>query len=198
MRTIPYPPVALTDRIELVGAPSWTSPKEVRAMIVMIEEVAPGAGILEIGCNEGETTREFAAAFPRVLVHAVDWLGEPTMVHDQRHEQPIPAKMGWRAFGCPNVRFHDRSAGDALLPPDDVRAVFIDGDHSYPGVKRDTELVLDRFAKLRQNWIIFWHDANPDAPHWIGVRRFLEELGAEWPVAMIDGTRLAVLGQRFI
>ena len=49
--------------------------------------------------------------------------------------------------------------------------VFIDGDHSRDGVRKDTE-----FAKkiLHKDGIICWHDANPKRKY-LDVRLFLEE-----------------------
>ncbi|MBN1452610.1 MAG: class I SAM-dependent methyltransferase [Anaerolineales bacterium] len=49
--------------------------------------------------------------------------------------------------------------------------VFIDGDHSYRGVSKDTELAKKLIAPFG---VICWHDANPKEKY-LDVRRFLEQ-----------------------
>lgn len=81
-----------------------------------------------------------------------------------------------------------RAAGRWMLPID---MIFIDGDHSYEGVKRDWEL----FAPfVKQFGIVVFHDTiwdlKPDSPYSradMGVPAFVEELRVQgYPVTTFD------------
>ncbi len=59
-------------------------------------------------------------------------------------------------------------------PKDEFEMVFIDGDHSYDGVKNDTELALKMNPK-----VIVWHDYGSEP----GVNDYINELkGAGWQI----------------
>lgn len=65
-----------------------------------------------------------------------------------------------------------------LLGDNKLDFLFIDGDHSYEGVKRDFELYS---PLVREGGIIAFHDI---APHWdypeVGVTRFWDEIKGEF------------------
>lgn len=72
-----------------------------------------------------------------------------------------------------------------------IDMIFIDGDHSYEGVKRDWELFVPH---VREFGVVIFHDTlwdiRPD-PRWqrndMGVPKFMEELRQEgYPLITID------------
>jgi predicted O-methyltransferase YrrM len=64
--------------------------------------------------------------------------------------------------------------------------IFIDGDHSYEGVKNDTEKALEM---LKPGGLIVWHDYAAKSP---GVLEYLSEFSQERPLFHLRKTCLAV------
>lgn len=72
-----------------------------------------------------------------------------------------------------------------------VDLVFIDADHSYDGVKADTEKA---FELLRPGGMIVWDDYRWLECHWecVGVTIYLNELQRKRSIFSIAGTRFAI------
>lgn len=183
--------------LPLVGQPGWTPAHEVKYLCWLARQV-PG-DILEIGCNNGQTTLELATACPDKTIYACDWTGEPTMDLAQRGEQPPPERLCELARHLPHVRVFNSPSADLAYERLDLGLIFIDGDHSYDGVRLDTEKALRYFAAHpageRGTRYILWHDCYPEAPHWCGVWRYLGGLVAStgWALRRVQGTWLARL-----
>ena len=66
---------------------------------------------------------------------------------------------------------------------------FVDGDHTYNGVKADTQML---FRVMNERHIIVWHDYHLEGgPAFIGVRDYLHDMiGVRF--RHISGTTLAV------
>ncbi|MFY3740381.1 MAG: GT2 family glycosyltransferase/cephalosporin hydroxylase [Candidatus Nitrosomirales archaeon] len=75
--------------------------------------------------------------------------------------------------------------------------LFIDGDHSYDGVKRDFEMYSSLAA---EGCIIAFHDINPGPKEEVGdVPRFWNEIKRKYPhLEIVDGTRSAGIGLLFL
>jgi hypothetical protein len=119
----------------------------------------------------------------------------------QRHEQPRAADIGKLVKDMPNVRVFDCQSGKLLrklINGDEVIKVpigfvFIDGNHSYDGVKADTELAME-YLCAHDGGTVVWHDVYDDGPAWIGVKHYLEEeIAPHHPIRRIQGTWLATL-----
>lgn len=197
LRITPFPNEAL--KIRLSATTGWTAPHEVQCLIHYASAIG-GGDILEVGCNEGEVTRELALAFPDRKVIGVDWThGESTMAPEQRGERPAIGRAGARAKSLANVRIIDCPSTSLSVEEhglQTVRVVFIDGDHTFDGVKADSEKWIAHFEKQGAPWCILWHDAQEDAPPWVGVCRYLTRLARDkFPLSLsrIEGTRVAVL-----
>lgn len=117
----------------------WTLPHEIQCLLHLASKFQ--GDILELGCNEGTTTRELAAAFPARTIWACDWKGASrTMCKDQRHECP-GERIGVLVRHLPNVNILECQSSAlenvALSKLAKVRFIFIDGDHSHHGVRAD-------------------------------------------------------------
>lgn len=152
----------------------------------------PG-NILEIGCNNGQTTREMALAGGDRTVYAVDWTGPSTMCTSQRHEQIAPPRLAEQARDLPNVVVLDQNSRTMDWSQFElVTMVFIDGDHSYQGVRIDTENAV-AYLQSRRGGLIVWHDVCETHPTWVGVLKYLQEFSAKvGQVARLRGTWLAI------
>jgi precorrin-6B methylase 2 len=176
MNSIPYPDYARAVKLSNPQHP-FTPAHDVKVVIGEFAEHTDGGNILEIGCNLGWTTRELALAFPNSIVYAVDWppAGQSMSAH-QRGEAPSWEKSCEAARALPNVL--PIIADSRKLTPGmfrEVTRVFIDGDHSYEGVKRDTALAMRMMAEYEDaRWVVTWHDCYEKAPDWVGVRKYLE------------------------
>lgn len=190
--TVPFPAAALTRPLS-IDISRWTPPHETQLLVHLAGTVA--GNILEIGCNNALTTREFALAYPDRQVFGIDYVEEVnTMVPEQQYERPVQEFGKW-AHDLPNVTLrlqNSRTLDYAALP--DIGVIFIDGDHSYEGVKADTELAL-AYAFARKNpTLVMWHDYNADHPAWVQVKAYLDaEVATKYALRHYDTTWTAAL-----
>lgn len=148
---------------------SYTPQRDVIRLFNAIELHSKG-DILEIGCNKGVTTAKIATHFPERHVYGIDY-HELELAAEQQGEVPEQCDIGYYASQHSNVTVENVKSKDFKIPKT-VDAIFIDGDHSYEGVKADTEMALKHLKK----GVVMWHDAYKDCPDWCGVYRFLQEL----------------------
>ncbi|MCX7712683.1 MAG: class I SAM-dependent methyltransferase [Chthoniobacterales bacterium] len=122
--------------------------------------------ILEIGTSFGETALTFALNSPEnCVVYTIDiqnTLSNPTIGRKFRNKN-IEKKIKFYSMDIERVF--------SILPPKSVDIIFIDGDHSYEGVKKDTEYSL---SLIKDNGIIIWHDCC--VMFLDGVVKYLDEL----------------------
>jgi hypothetical protein len=196
MKVVLYPKEADSVVLDLSIVP-WTSAKELRYLCLLAKQVS--GDILEIGCNEGLTTRELAIANKDRCVYGVDFTGpDDTMCQDQKFEKPTKEGIGKHAIGLANVKILDCKSCDVLpLISTAIGLVFIDADHTYAGTKTDSEVAMALIAKNPNGGIITWHDCMDGAASWVGVKAFLEkEIEPNYPVVSIEGTWIAMLDLR--
>jgi hypothetical protein len=206
MKTIPYPAPAREIVLDYHG-PRWTCAYEVQLLCWLAQQTK--GGILEIGCNEGRTTRELALANPHRFVMGVDYTGcDDTLCPEQKREKPHATAVGRHANMLANVQVFDTKSAELprVLPnirdnQPPIGFIFIDGDHSYRGVKADTLLALDiiagNIAEGAGGGIIAWHDCYDHAPGWVGVKSYLDkEIAPKFGGERVEGTWLAILDLR--
>ena len=133
--------------------------------------------IVEIGCNAGDTTVLYGTNFPNRQVFAIDWCPDDrstTMVRAQRGEQTKDIAI--KARHCPNVQVintNSRTFDYNTLP--DVTFFFIDGDHSYEGVKADTTAAI-AYLQSHSGGYILLHDYRGDNKYpWMGVYSYVQK-----------------------
>lgn len=174
--------------------PRLTSAREVKFLCWLAQGTE--GNVVEIGCNKGLTTRDLALTNPTKFVYAVDYFVR-RQDHDwQICERPSAEELCVYARHLRNVVvLHADSAQlnyEALV---DVDLIFIDGDHTFEGVRADTECAL-RFLSERGHGTVVWHDYYETGPDWVGVKRYVDSLDLE--IVRVDGTWIALtrLGKR--
>ena len=79
-----------------------------------------------------------------------------------------------------------------IIQTQKIDFLFIDGDHSYEGVKKDFELY---FPLVAENGIIAFHDINEVLWNKIGVQRFWKKIKSKYPTfEIIDKSKNDGLG----
>lgn len=181
MKTLRYPKeydsIALSDRI------GFTAANEIKILIGLARQTQ--GDIVEIGCSSGLTTRNLAHAFPEWTIHAVDWTENAHLNEMQTSEKPmVVAEV---ARDLKNVKTYDIDSHQFVYPPN-IGFVFIDGDHSYQGVKGDTEIAVAYGQK--QSLMIVWHDVN--SVYYPCVTQYLDEINnSHYEIFAIESTMLA-------
>jgi len=156
----------------------------------LVEYLKP-ATLFEIGTNRGRTTRLLAErSGPQARVYTLELPPQrmldarcfpearPELIGEKFRHQPIASKIV-QLYG--DSRTFDFSPYDGAID-----FAFIDGDHTYEGVKRDTENVL---RMVPPGGVIIWDDYHPESS--IGVTQYLHQLSRRLPVCWIRDTRLA-------
>lgn len=124
--------------------------------------IAPRSEIIEIGVFKGEFAEQMAMLNPKQL-HLVDiWENAPINSGDMdgNNVETIPNAQTLHTLVCNKFRFNSnikihRMRSDEflkLMKPRSVDVVYIDGDHSYEGVKSDLEHSLPIIRKY--GWIM--------------------------------------------
>lgn len=139
--------------------------------------------IFEFGTYRGQTTCGLASVCPDAQVYTLNLPPE----EDPRYAPYIgkfiaesPNKNRIEQIYCDSTKF------DISPYAGTMDYIFIDGDHSYEGVKNDTEKAL---GMLKPGGIIVWHDYASKSP---GVLQYLAELSAERSIFHIKKTCLAL------
>lgn len=161
---------------------------DVSALLYIAERTT--GTIVELGCNRGVTTKVIALRFPQRRICAVDWTDNPDTNSDTlNRERPII--ICERCVSLSNVKRMNISTREFEYP-EDTGFIFIDADHTYVGVKTDTERALE-LRKRKEGLIIAWHDYA--AQCYDQVTLYLDELvELGMPIRHVKNTMVAVLG----
>lgn len=180
---IPYEKSPL---VEIQSVPHGRISDEDAKLLLYLSRMANG-NIVEIGCHRGETTKMLAEYNPGKHVYGVGWSGPPTMEPEQMDEYIDPGEIGVYARHLPNVGIYDDISWEFKFPPF-IGMVFVDGDHSFRGVVKDTAHILGRL----KDCIVVYHDYGPGSAEWIGVNDVLNGiLSKAFKVNHITGTNCA-------
>jgi len=164
------------DKTQWNGAPVHTSQMtfELSTLVNAYRGLAPQR-VVEIGSEHGGTLHYWLTeATPGATVVSID-LYTPEVV-------PVHPEKRWRSWCPEDVELHclwGNSQTEAMrdqltdIVPE-IDFLFIDGDHTYPGVKRDFELYG---PLVRKGGLIAFHDLiTPEfSPH-IGVGQLWREI----------------------
>jgi len=191
-RRLTLPPLLLSDlfgdfdeqpvTLRRIPRGSWSTPTQDIVMLLKLALCSKPKRILEIGSFRGYSALHLAQnSESDAMIVTVDRYPE----HGEAYR------------GAPEACRIERRVGEsapALFSQDAPASydlIFIDADHTYEGVRRDTGLALPLVAPAGY---IAWHDyANWGYFNgYNGVPEYLRELSASLPVAHVLGSDLAI------
>lgn len=148
--------------------------------------VAPSATAVEIGRFKGGSTFLLAAALPpTATLYSYDLhLELPPGLTGEAIDLMLEQALGRYRLDA-KVRLLVADSRAVAVPEDGVDFLFVDGDHSYEGVRADVE---HWFGAMRPGGHMLFHDAAPFSGYPLGrsfpgVRRLVEELKCREGVA---------------
>lgn len=161
---------------------AWSTPLADVAMLLKLVVCAKPKRLMEVGSFRGYTALYLAQHISDdARIITVDQYPD----HGEAYRHSPYGKKIERRVGKTSPELF------ATDVPGSYDLIFIDADHSYAGVKHDTELVLPLVAP---DGFLVWHDyANWgyfDGKN--GVPEYLGELATQLPIAHILGSDLAI------
>lgn len=188
-KVAPTPPELAREAVELHHAAQ--KPAELALLIEHMRraDFEPRA-VLEIGVYRGGTLWLWRRLWPAARIVAIDDMSlercpgcERRIAHrDCSNRRIVDALGGWPRGRLLVADSHDEQLAElvARLAPNGYDFLFVDGDHSAGGVRRDFEL----YAPLvRPGGLVVLHDVAGDA--FPGVAEFWRELEASRPGAFV-------------
>jgi predicted O-methyltransferase YrrM len=163
------------------------NPEEITALCLLLRRHEPRSTYLEIGSAGGGTAR---------FLHQEVGFGRMVAIDDGRHPRADEQEENFAAIGDVTLHVGDSHAPDAAAflsraaPGRSVDIAFVDGDHSWTGVRQDVRMVLPH---LRPGGLLILHDTRECKgvrAAWRGlawrprVSRVAELVGAERPMGI--------------
>lgn len=169
----------------------------------MIRELVPvGSECAEIGVFEGTFSKQIDSVIQPKTLHMIDLFRGWCDSGDEDGNHVVHRDMTQMyydllkyAYGKPNLRILKGDSADILatLPDNSLDMIYIDGDHSYAGCKRDLAMA---YQKVRAGGWIMGHDYEMNMlkarkRYEFGVRQavdeFCKERGQEIYAKGLDG-----------
>ena len=145
----------------------YTTDSEQKELLKLAQTV--NGNILEIGCNNGQTTKKLAEANPLKTIHAIDY---PDAEMSERQKGEIPSIIGEHAIGLKNVIIEEIDSSDFDYKGKNIKLVFIDGGHNFIQVAKDSLKAFDNMKNQEGKIIIAWHDYLNN--EWVKVKTFVD------------------------
>lgn len=155
-----------------------------QAFVAAISKFINAKNIFEFGTYMGRTTYNFAKISPHVKVTTIDlpkeyksdtWPHLGNVFRGTKENEKITQVLT-DSFKFNEIKYKNK-----------MDFIWIDGDHSYEGVKNDTEKA---FNMLKKNGIIMWHDYGPSNKN--GLPKYIKNLSNKYPLFHIKKTSLLV------
>ena len=134
-----------------------THKNDIAALFYLIDSCK--GNILEIGTWYGKTTYELAKRFPSKTIYTIDYMEDDLILREIEYKtRANKDDLCKYAKHLPNVEFiYENSETYDFNNLKNVDFIFIDGNHSFEGVKIDSEKSIDYLNK-NNGGIISWHD----------------------------------------
>ena len=136
----------------------WTPWVDVCVLLTLIKKFKVRK-LLEIGTNQGHTTKIITDKFPNLEITTVDPGDKVSLserLSSQKKEYMSQEKIGCMVNGYKNVEVIKEDFLEIQFNKK-FDFIFIDGNHSYNHVVEDTKKAL---TLIEKNGIITWHDCN--------------------------------------
>src|SRR5262249_52838255 len=159
---------------------SWSTPLVDQIMLTKIVKATHARSILEVGSFRGYTARVLAENLGEGgLIHCVDKASD----HGQAYQDTEAASRIRRHVGGLE------EVVDTSLQGLEFDLIFLDADHSFAAVKRDTAMLLPRLAA---KGLFVWHDYSDWGwmTEWNRVPEALGELASTLPILAVPGCTL--------
>lgn len=138
----------------ITGVPGWESPDEQRLLLEMAQTLSPGSVIVEIGSEFGMSASLFRkGSSDETQVYCVDLF--PNGGHDYFQGNLMEAGLFMNVFILKGDSARMGKAWGQQRPIKLIDLLFVDGDHSYQGVKRDIEAWT---PYVKRGGLILFHD----------------------------------------
>lgn len=168
------------------GLNTWSTPWiDVCCILSLIKYHKPKT-LLEIGTHYGHTTKIIIDKFPNLKITTVDpgdKIIQDKRSHFQLGEYLSQEEIGKMFLGSHNIKLIKEDFHDIHFK-EKFDFIFIDGNHTYDHVIKDTQKSLDL---LNHKGIIVWHD-------WDNVKDVnaaLNEFNLDKPIIYIHNTWIA-------
>lgn len=171
------------------GVPGWESTAEEEALIQLAREYMPDRGgvLVEIGVEYGRSTAEFAFACkdkPNTRIVSVDLFPDNHHIAGQHGGLLAVWRQNLIEAGVQNydnvtlepIQGNSAAVGQYVWNNTPIDLLFIDGDHSYEGVRKD---IANWWGYLKPGGIIIFHDySKGDDSHYLHkeVKRAVDEI----------------------
>lgn len=162
-----------------MGKVMMRPPKQIEGLLDLIKELGDVSDktMIEIGCFIGESTVEFAKQFKHVITIDPFLPDYDPMDTTSRHN----FDKVYMDFRLNTHDYRDKITLHKMLSNDAVKLfagqqfdfVYIDGLHTYEGVKMD---ILNYLPLVKEGGAIGGHDYGNASPHVVGVTKAVDEL----------------------
>jgi len=148
---------------------------------------------VEIGTWYGKTTYEVATRHPEKTIYTMDYMGEDLDLSDHEYKTRVPNIKELGAYGIhlENVTYIYANSHtydfDQFV---NVDFFFIDGDHSFSGVKIDSEKAI-AYLKKNGGGTIAWHDVH--TKNLTQVPEYMAHLAKTKVIYYIDNTNIGFI-----
>jgi predicted O-methyltransferase YrrM len=191
VKNIPGEPIRLTvdfDKIDLdIEGSEYSTKIETKLLCWLLTKV--NGNYIELGVNKGATAKNICLTNPGKIIYGVDLVKNSTMHLIQLDEQPTENEVAKECINEQNFQLILANSQTVKLP-EDIGLVFIDADHTYEGVRKDTENVL---KQVSPGTLLVWHDYHPEPENnYANVYKYINELMHSMKLYQIEGTWLVI------
>jgi predicted O-methyltransferase YrrM len=132
-------------------------PLEIKLLSFLSQKV--DGDYIELGVNFGSTALNICKNNPDKKVYGVDYIETEDIKLSPNVGRPNKQQVAINCIQEPNFKLFLEDS-QVMKLPENLGLVFIDADHSYEGVKRDTENIL---SQVEPGTILVWHDYHAGA-----------------------------------
>ncbi len=147
--------------------------QELKSLLEAVNNIKPKT-IVEIGIHRGYSLEVWKKAFPEAMIIGID---------NDLHAWDKKATEGCLILDADSHENDTKFALKQALNQELIDFLFIDGDHTYEGVKKDFELYV---PLVRKGGMVAFHDAVIKDNDSVDVYKFWEEIKDKYKSEIIN------------